>query len=43
MVVGSGDALRHLDTLGLITGDFVLVSGDVISNIKLDKVLAAHK
>ncbi len=39
----AGDALRHLDTLNLIKSDFVLISGDVISNIKLDKVLQAHK
>lgn len=39
----TGDALRHLDTLDVIKDDFVLISGDVISNIKLDTVLAAHK
>eukprot|EP01116_Phalansterium_solitarium_P022662 TRINITY_DN7571_c0_g1_i1.p1 TRINITY_DN7571_c0_g1~~TRINITY_DN7571_c0_g1_i1.p1 ORF type:complete len:431 (+),score=129.70 TRINITY_DN7571_c0_g1_i1:83-1375(+) len=38
-----GDALREMDTNGLLQGDFVLVSGDVVSNMRLDKVLAAHK
>lgn len=28
---------------GLLKSDFILVSGDVVSNLKLDKVLAAHK
>eukprot|EP00808_Paulinella_micropora_P021099 g72567.t1 len=38
-----GAALRHLDTLDLIKGDFVLVSGDIISTIKLPDVLKAHR
>ena len=38
-----GDALRQVDSLGEIQGDFVLISGDVISNIKLEQVLKAHK
>jgi len=39
----AGEALRHLDSLDVIKGDFILLSGDVVSNIKLDKVLKAHK
>ena len=38
-----GDAMRHLDTLDLIKRDFVLISGDVISNLKLDDVVKQHK
>ena len=29
--------------LGVIRHDFILVSGDVISNMSLEKVLAEHK
>jgi translation initiation factor eIF-2B subunit epsilon len=39
----AGDALRHLDSLDIIKGDFVLLSGDVISNIKLESVIKLHK
>ena len=39
----AGEALRHLDGMDVITDDFVLVSGDVISNIKLETVLKGHK
>ncbi|CDK29282.1 unnamed protein product [Kuraishia capsulata CBS 1993] len=38
-----GDAMRDVDSRGLITNDFVLVSGDVITNLELDKVVAAHR
>ncbi|KAL9609155.1 MAG: hypothetical protein Q9167_006050 [Letrouitia subvulpina] len=38
-----GDALRDLDHRDLITGDFVLVSGDVISNISIEASLAKHR
>ncbi|KAL1924486.1 uncharacterized protein VTP21DRAFT_4140 [Calcarisporiella thermophila] len=38
-----GDALRDLDAKGLITNDFILVSGDVVSNIRLDKALEVHR
>ncbi len=31
-----GDAIRFLDALDIIKSDFVLISGDVISNVKLD-------
>lgn len=41
--VSAGEALRHLDTMDLIKDDFVLISGDVISNIKLDAVVKIHK
>lgn len=38
-----GDALRDIDNRGLITGDFLLVHGDVISNLPIDSALAAHR
>ncbi|ONH68112.1 Translation initiation factor eIF-2B subunit epsilon [Cyberlindnera fabianii] len=38
-----GDAMRDLDNRGLITGDFLLVSGDVVTNIQFEKVMEAHK
>lgn len=38
-----GDAMRDLDNRGLITGDFLLVSGDVVTNIDFSKVMAFHK
>eukprot|EP01135_Chromosphaera_perkinsii_P012451 Nk52_evm62s2657 gene=Nk52_evmTU62s2657 len=38
-----GDALREIDQLSLIRSDFVLVSGDVVSNMKFDKVLEEHR
>lgn len=39
----AGDALRHVDEAKVITSDFVLISGDVVANISLDEILAAHK
>lgn len=38
-----GDAMRDLDNRGLITGDFLLVSGDVVTNIDFCKVMNFHK
>lgn len=38
-----GDAMRDLDNRGLISGDFLLVSGDVVTNIDFDKAMNAHK
>lgn len=38
-----GDAMRDLDNRGLITGDFLLVSGDVVTNVDFAKVMAFHK
>lgn len=38
-----GDSMRDLDNRGLITGDFLLVSGDVVTNIDFSKVMAFHK
>jgi len=38
-----GDALRDLDKRDLITGDFLLVSGDVVSNLPIEQALAKHR
>ena len=35
--------MRNLDNLDLITGDFLLVSGDVISNVNLEPALVKHR
>lgn len=37
-----GDALRLLDHKDVIKTDFVLVTGDVVSNIRLSEILDAH-
>ncbi|PFH62992.1 hypothetical protein XA68_10404 [Ophiocordyceps unilateralis] len=39
----AGDILRDLDKRSLVEGDFILVYGDVVSNIMLDGALAAHR
>lgn len=40
----AGDALREIDVLNVIRSDpFVLISGDVVSNINLQKAIAYHK
>jgi translation initiation factor eIF-2B subunit epsilon len=38
-----GDALRDIDSKDLIQGDFILVSGDVVSNMNLSRALATHR
>lgn len=38
-----GEAMRNLDQLDVITGDFLLVSGDVISNMNLEPALIKHR
>ncbi|KAK9448360.1 nucleotide-diphospho-sugar transferase [Limtongia smithiae] len=38
-----GDAMRDLDAKGLITSDFLLVSGDIVCNVPFEKVLAEHR
>jgi translation initiation factor eIF-2B subunit epsilon len=38
-----GDVMRDLDQKGLLTGDFLAVSGDVISNFPIAEALAKHK
>jgi translation initiation factor eIF-2B subunit epsilon len=38
-----GDAMRDIYTRGLLTTDFVLVSGDLVSNIRIDDVVRVHR
>lgn len=39
-----GDALREIDKLAIINSDpFILITGDVISNMDLKKAISAHK
>ncbi|KAL4955665.1 nucleotide-diphospho-sugar transferase [Aspergillus filifer] len=38
-----GDVMRDLDGKHLITGDFIVVSGDVISNLPIESALAKHR
>ncbi|KAH8117331.1 nucleotide-diphospho-sugar transferase [Phellopilus nigrolimitatus] len=39
----AGDAMRDIYTHGIITSDFVLVAGDLVSNVRIDDVVRAHK
>ncbi|KAL1503158.1 hypothetical protein AB1Y20_011217 [Prymnesium parvum] len=39
----SGDALREIEARGVIKSDFVLVPGDVVANVALGPLIAAHK
>ena len=39
----AGDVLRDMDKRSLVDGDFILVHGDLVSNILLDDILAAHR
>lgn len=38
-----GDAMRDIYTRGIITTDFVLVMGDLVSNVQIDEVVRVHK
>ncbi|KAG1756540.1 nucleotide-diphospho-sugar transferase [Suillus paluster] len=38
-----GDAMRDIYTHGIITSDFVLVTGDLVSNIRIGEVVRQHK
>ncbi|KAF8742368.1 hypothetical protein AX14_004922 [Amanita brunnescens Koide BX004] len=38
-----GDAMRDIYTRGLLTTDFVLVTGDLVSNIRIDDVVRVHR
>jgi NDP-sugar pyrophosphorylase family protein len=41
--LSAGDALREIESQQLIKADFILVSGDVVSNMNLQEVLQLHK
>ncbi|KAJ3561900.1 hypothetical protein NP233_g9905 [Leucocoprinus birnbaumii] len=38
-----GDAMRDIYTRGLVSSDFILVMGDLVSNIRIDEVVRVHK
>ncbi|CCC68374.1 hypothetical protein NCAS_0B02900 [Naumovozyma castellii] len=38
-----GEVMRDLDNRAIITGDFVLISGDVVTNVDFKKMLEFHK
>lgn len=38
-----GDALRDIDAKSIIKSDFVLVNGDIVSNVKLGDIINKHK
>ena len=38
-----GDALREIDAQSIIRSDFVLVNGDIVSNIQLKSIIQKHK
>ncbi|KIP09509.1 hypothetical protein PHLGIDRAFT_102716 [Phlebiopsis gigantea 11061_1 CR5-6] len=38
-----GDAMRDIYTHGIIKTDFVLVMGDLVSNVRIDEVVRIHK
>lgn len=41
--LSAGEALRLVDQRNVVRSDFVLVSGDTVSNMSLQPVLAAHR
>ncbi|CAM6040484.1 unnamed protein product [Sphagnum compactum] len=41
--VSAGDALRVIEQRSVVRGDFVLVSGDTVSNMSLTEVLKEHQ
>ena len=42
--IKAGDVMRELDRQGVIESDpFILISGDVVSNVDLSPFIAAHK
>lgn len=43
MATSVGDIMRDLDQKQLINGDFICVSGDIISDFPINKALKAHK
>ena len=38
-----GDALREIDAKQILKSDFILISGDVITNAPLKEILDEHK
>lgn len=38
-----GDCMRDLDSRDVVTGDFLVVSGDVVANLNLEPALSRHR
>lgn len=38
-----GDAMRDIYTRGIVTSDFVLVMGDLVSSVRIDEAVRVHK
>ncbi|KAI9651431.1 MAG: hypothetical protein M1829_003009 [Trizodia sp. TS-e1964] len=38
-----GDAMRDLDQRAIMAGDFIMVHGDIVSNIPLEEALSKHR
>lgn len=38
-----GDVMRELDAKQIITSDFILVTGDIVSNLPLMSIVEEHK
>lgn len=38
-----GDVLRDVDAKSLVRSDFILVTGDVVSNINIEAALEEHR
>lgn len=38
-----GDVLREIDAKSLIRNDFILITGDVVSNMDISQVVKEHK
>jgi len=38
-----GDVLRDVDAKSLVRSDFILVTGDVVSNLNISRALEEHK
>jgi len=38
-----GDMMQDIYTHGIIMSDFVLVTGDLVSNVRIDNVVHVHK
>ena len=41
--MSTGDALRDIDAKSIIHSDFVLINGDLVSNVKLSSLIQQHR
>ena len=38
-----GDAMREIDSKQILSSDFILVTGDIVSNLRIEDILKEHK